>query len=285
MLKKLFFFMLFMALALSFTGCSVGKSSQVDSFDYHPYLKKIWVIEEWNGGASYHLSFVITKVENGIMEGKFTMPGIMNPCIHLPSYGTWGNFAGEIRNGVAECFFTRDDRNRVGGGYQGKVSFKLKNESIEATIEYPLGDTNFTSGTYRYRPYNFTDLAGINQGVELMKKDSFPVDLKYWGTVNLVTGVSSLGEPYKEYPRACLTDADDNVLCDFFENIGLEGEKIVDIKIEPYKSVFGDGLKAIKIIVAPINDETGNITANQTECVEWVYYQVDDGWFYVDNPY
>ena len=265
--------------------CSIYDENKKDSFNYNPYLNKIWVVVDQVGDIqTYQFSFIITKIENGIIEGKFSMGGIMNPCINnITNYG-WENFCGTILNGMAECLLVSNDNATSvyvanPGGYRGKVSFRLKTDNIiEIKAKYEkFNETPLISGTYLCRPYNLADVTSGDIGLALVKKDSYRVYLESWGTVNFVVGVVSNEQCNNEYPIVCFVDEDDNVLCDFRERIRTDDE-IIEIMIEDYNN---DGLKDVKIITAPFEFKIDSAIDAPEKYVEWVYYQVKNGWFYL----
>jgi hypothetical protein len=48
----------------------IPSKDNTDIIDYDQYLKKIWVVKNWNGEEYDYPSFYITKIENGVIEGK-----------------------------------------------------------------------------------------------------------------------------------------------------------------------------------------------------------------------
>jgi hypothetical protein len=276
-------------LGLGFAGCSANEECLEDSFDYNPYLRKIWVVEDWTGGAhNYHLSFFITDIENGEIKGKFLMGGVANSCVLIPSSPRLGDFSGTVYNGVAKCVFMCDtegyDSFPEEGGYRGSATFTFNEENmIEVHIEYAksMNEVAFNNGAYLYRPYKFADIMRTDMGWSLKEKSSFSIDLDCWGTVNFVTGVVLMNEYDRQFPIAALTDDSDNVLCNFREGYYTSG-KMIGVMIEDFN---GDGMKDVKITMIPVDFETGDTVTDPEEYIEYVYYQMNDGWFSYSSPY
>ena len=150
------------------TGCVKNEysahfqySNGLDSNDYNSYLKKIWVAASWDGGEYYYpSSFCITKIENGLIEGKLTTGAIAEPDFYVYSFDppkNSGALTGTIYDGLAECHFS-DER-----GNKGTVTLVFRgNSEIEATIKYTSKEYTYdyesSDESYLFRPYNFTDI-------------------------------------------------------------------------------------------------------------------------------
>ena len=142
----------FIILIIGLTGCGSikGKSEisevmptkpisspsevNIKAIDYNQYLKKIWVVKSWNGGAYDYSSFFITRIENGVIEGKLSTGSIAYPNFYFYSLEPskyLGDLSGIVNNGVAECQFS----DKVGN--KGNVTLVFKeNGEIEAKIKY-----------------------------------------------------------------------------------------------------------------------------------------------------
>lgn len=272
-------------LCTGLTGCVMNEnnayfspSEDIDSNDYNPYLKRIWVVKDWEGGShNYYTSFFITKIENNVIEGKFLTGAVANSCGYR--LNELGNFSGTIRNGIAECLFIHDDGYSDDGGYKGKATLVFREKNvIEAEIEYAkrLNELNFQNGKYLYRPYNIADIADINS----QKTHSFSVNLDFLGNVNFITAVIDHGDKVynKVYPSAYLTNENNDILCDF--SAGFDANtKIIDFAIE---DINGDGLKDVKIITASYDCDT-ELVLPDIPYTEWIFLQMDIGLFYYSD--
>jgi hypothetical protein len=77
-----------------------------DTIDYTPYLKIIWVASEWDGGVYDSISFFITKIENGKIEGTLGA-GIITPEFFSNSLITFIN--NPYLEPIMRVFYQRDD--------------------------------------------------------------------------------------------------------------------------------------------------------------------------------
>ena len=252
---------------IGITSCGTNKTNknidvekEVDSIDYTLYLRKTWVVDDWDGGAyNTSFSFIVTKIENGIIEGRMSLGSVIVPDFYSYSFESppyYNDFTGTIDNGVAEFHFN------LLAGQKGSIELKF-NESnkIEGSIKFTdKGDTFYENlyfdGNYLFRPYSFADI----KGVDPLKKHSFETNLDSWGTVNFVTVVFTGNKPT---PDAYLTNEYDEILYHLCAPYQV-GTEIVDVVLG---DINGDGLKDLKM------------TTNYEE-VEWIFYQMDNGLFY-----
>lgn len=88
-----------------------------DAIDYGEYLHKIWVSDEWVENDIHlpcdnGISFCITQIKDGIVEGKVSKRRIVKP---EEAYELWGR----IEKGKIECQFNMGE-----GGYKGDFILK-----------------------------------------------------------------------------------------------------------------------------------------------------------------
>ncbi len=237
-----------------------------NNIDYSQYLKKIWVAKDWSGGAyDKPFSFFITKIENGIVEGKLSTKNIAEPDFYFYSRDSskyLGNLEGNIKNCIAKCQFS----DKVGN--KGTVILMLKNNNeIEATIEYTdkskVNNKIPLDGKYILRPYNLSDIEYFAPD----KAHSFTRDLNSWGHINFVSGEVNTGD--KVHPEAYLTNDENDILYHFSAAWQI-GTTIKDVSID---DIDGDGLKDVKITTNFIEDA-------DIEHIERIFYQMDNGLFY-----
>ena len=239
-----------------------------DSFDYSPYLKKIWLVDDFDGDEvnGYHHSFLITKIKNGTIEGQFGTGYVVERSFYFNKfYDDSISLVGTIHDGLAECQFFSE--------YQvsGNITLRfLKNNMIEAMIEYKENhlDIDFQDGDYFFRPYHFSDIKGTDSNNTRL----YTVDLDSWGIVNVVTTVV---RGWKEYPEIYLTTEEGDVLYRLgapFPN----GFGINDVVIEDSN---GDGLKDIFLSLGVYDYDTCTIDTGPSE-IEWLFLQMEDGLFY-----
>lgn len=238
----------------------------IKAIDYNRYLKKIWVVKDWDGGAyKYPSSFFISKIENGAVEGKLITRSVAEPEFYffrLEPSKYLGDLSGIVnKERAVECQFSDEVGNK------GNVTLAFKeNDEIEATIKYTgKGDAYKDlplDGNYVFRPYNLADIKGFTP----LKEHSFAIDLNSWGSVNFVSGEVNTGN--KVYPLVYLTNGQDDILYEF-RGYFHTGSKIIETSVT---DINKDGLKDITIITR-FNDPA-------IEHIKWVFYQMDNGLFY-----
>jgi len=274
----------FLALTLSMVGCM---NSPLDSCfsqlpdistAYNPsikendsaidsscFFKKLWVVENWDGGAYYFpFSFFITKINDGYIEGRLETYTVAQPDFYFHGYNqqkSSGSFSGIIKGVIANCDFNDIRGNR------GNVEFVfIDNNSIKATINYAeIGDRyeNISiNGVYFFRPYNLID---HNKDIDAYKTQSVLAETKLWGNVKLVT-VEFAGN--KPNPSAFLTDEYENILYCFAAPFKVGSEVIIAEIID----INEDGLE--DIFLRTWFPEDPNI-----EQIDWIFYQMNDGLF------
>lgn len=263
-------FVLLAIIFLNFTGCGMSSdrvstetsnlqsNSKVDLINYNPYLKKIWIEENWDGGDSLypiHFSFYITDIEEAKIEGKFSMDAVADSDYLL------GDFTGTIKNGTADCQFEDDFGNKG----NMKLGF-IENNKLEVSIEYTGKDSTYEikNGDYLFRPYNLKDFEVC---LDSLKTRSFVIDLS-WGKANLVIVQFKGNKPYQS---AYLMNDDNDILyhIDSFQ-VAFE---VKDVLIEDQNR---DGLEDVEFITyAPEDPDVGNF--------EWVYFQMENGRFYLNE--
>lgn len=247
------------------------------SVDYSAYLNKVWVGKEWDGGVyTYPASYFITKIEDGLIEGKITTEEVRarNPN----RYSQTDNFTGTIYKGIAVCQFDGEHGNK------GSILLEFKEgDEILTTIDYlTVGfidrkkydymrlnkldryqylendvDLLLMKGTYLFRPYNIKDIQKL---IEASDTHSYNVDLDSWGNVSIITVVYA-GNILR--PAVYMTDKDNNIIYDF-EAPFQQGIKITNVIVEDFN---GNGLKDIKMLT-------------DYPDVGWLFYQNEDGWEY-----
>lgn len=244
---------------------SAPSEENIIEINFNEYLKKIWVVKNWNGGACDYSSFFISSIENGVIVGKLSTGSIAFPDFYFYSLDPskyLGDLSGTVINGMAENQFS----DNVGNKGNIILVFKEGHE-IEAKIKYTDKGEAYKSlsldGNYLFTPYNLSD---INEFTPF-KEHSFAIDLNSWGSINFVSGEVNHGD--KVYPAAYLTNEHDDILYKFqasFKN----GSEIIGASI---KDINNDGLKDVMITTEFIDDpETGRI--------EWIFYQMSNGLFY-----
>jgi hypothetical protein len=245
--------------SIPITTTTVAATATGNSIDYKQYLKKTWVRNTDsdfpdNGG----LSILISKIGDGKIQGEVSAVG-NGPAYNMDD----AEFEGTVNNDTAKCQLVNDSR-----GNKGTIELLFKpDNTLDATITI-TGRSNdrvmsLPEGTFEFTPYN---LKNIN-GLELIKEQTFMVDLDSWGNVKFVSGKLTGGDhiPVVFY----LTNDDGDILYNFYAALPYS----IDVKAVSFQDVNKDGRKDIIIIVADNYDgATGDPIAT-------VFLQEADGSF------
>ncbi len=232
---------------LSFSDMS--NYTETDSTYEYAY-KKIWIIKNT---SNFTPSIYITKIENGIIEGKWSLK-LITPDCYTTSFESqkYGTFKGIIVDGLAKCDFTDESGD-------GTLDLVFNgDDAISASIQFSnkkYSDKEYPEGNHVFEPYTISDY-GMPDDI-----NCYFISLNSWGNVFLKTGYVTAHHPYAV---AYLTDENDNILYEFK---GLSnGWQISEVLIEDMNN---DGLKDIKIIL-----DTPMIG------MEYIFIQMEDGLFY-----
>ncbi|WP_349946039.1 hypothetical protein ABFV83_18745 [Lacrimispora sp. BS-2] len=245
--------------SISITTTTAAATAAGNTIDYKQYLKKTWIRNTDsdfpdNGG----LSILISKIGEGKIQGEVSAVG-NGPAYNIDS----AEFEGTVNNDTAECQLVNDSR-----GNKGKIELLFKSDNtLEATITI-TGRSNDTvmslpEGKFEFTPYNLKNIKGL----ELIKEQTFMVDLNSWGNVKFVSGKLTGGDhiPVVFY----LTNEDGDILYNFYAALPYS----IDVKAVSFQDVNKDGRKDIIIIVADNYDgATGDPIAT-------VFLQEADGSF------
>lgn len=194
------------------------------------------------------ISFCITDIENGVIEGKIATDYIAEPSHKLRS------FSGTMKNGLGECEFV----DKAGS----ERSFRLiltDQELITVELQY-MKNGKLLTEKVDYKPYNLSDIDApitINTLVE--------TDLSLWGSVQIAGGRYDTGRKY--YGVVYLVDENG----DIFYELGASfrtGAEIAEVSSE---DLNGDGLTDIKVIE--------RFKADDIDDAEWIFLQREDGYF------
>ena len=226
----------------------------VDLTDYSSYLKKIWVEKGWSSNDdrwSWGVSLVITKIENGRIEGYIQNYGNISEDYFDFSVGKeiLYPFSGEIYDGIAECEYV-DGRNNP-----FTITF-CENDYIKVERD---GDAY---QSYLLRPYHMSDWQFRGEPI------TYEVELDSWGTVTLF--YANL-EDRHSYPWVLLLDDQGDILYKFPGRFQIDSE-VSEVAIE---DVNGDGLKDVEVVTC--------MNGMGEDRMEWFFYQTEDGLFYLER--
>lgn len=231
------------------------EDKELDAADYSAYLKKVWIVDEWESGVDYPVSLVLTGIEKGNVYGylKFEENVLPYYC-NLNPYGKKYvcPFQGIVYDGTAECKYT--DYYNTQGVIQ--ITF-CDNDRVEVELE---GDE---TKQYLLRPYNVSDEEFSEE------LTTIEVELDSWGMVYLA---------YANYdsrhsvPWVMLINDQGDILYELSGNYQ-HGSRVCDVRIE---DMNGDGLKDIKVGTTFAQEETASM-------FEAYFYQEESGLFYLES--
>jgi len=241
------------------TAATAATTAAGNTIDYKQYLKKTWIRStdsdfSDNGG----LSILISKIGDGKIQGEVSAVG-NGPAYNIDS----AEFEGTVNNDTAVCQLVNDSR-----GNKGTIEFLFKpDNTLESTITITgrSKDTvmSLPEGTFEFTPYNLKNIDGL----ELIKEQTFMVDLNSWGNVKFVSGKITGGDhiPVVFY----LTNEDGDILYNFYAALPYS----IDVKAVSFQDVNKDGRKDIIIIAADNYDGAAG------DPIATVYLQEADGSF------
>lgn len=237
----------------------------LEDVNYENYLKKIWVVEEWNGGAYEYPSFFISEIQNSNIYGRYSTLSVAKPEFYFYSNDPikyLGQLTGTFIDESAYLNFS----DAVGNKGNLVVSFK-EDVMIEAIIEYTKKGDNYKDieldGHFVFVPYNLVHIKNFIQNEEF----TLPVKFDYWGDIIIVTGEINTGD--KVHPVSYLTNKDNDILY-VFEAPFKIGTSISDVKV---MDINDDGLQDVIITTTFIQD-------SEIEPIVWIFAQNEDGTFY-----
>lgn len=229
-----------------------------DTADYSAFLKKIWVVDGWDkrdktDECIMSVSFVMTHIENGDVEGYFMRDGWIDGCyFEITHPKPMVEFRGRIYDGVAECEYTdKEGENRA-------FTFTMfDSDCLEVVLDEDEAQT------YTVVPYNISGWKFYADSIVIEE-----VELDSWGRVNLFYAVLDNIHPY---PWVLLINEQGDILYKFpsgFRN----GSEVKEVIIE---DMNGDGLKDVEVVIY-FGDPDGYL-------FKWYFYQGENGFFSVDR--
>lgn len=226
---------------------------EIDIFNYDEYMNKIWIPIEWSGTNVGEvdtdlISFCITNIDNGVIEGKIATDFIADPSFDLRS------FSGTMKNGLGECQFV----DKLGNARSFQLAL-MDGELITVELQH-MRDGKLLTEKVDYKPYNLSDIAApvtINTIVE--------ADLNLWGNVQIAGGRFDTTRKY--YGVVYLINENRDFLYHLRGSFRT-GAEIVEVSTG---DINGDGLTDIKVIE--------RFEADDIDDAEWIFLQREDGYF------
>jgi hypothetical protein len=256
-----------MLILLLFAICfSVGCSRKLDKFeglvessettdDTNSYkqnklllksiINKVWIKETWCGSETYEdMSFVITDIKQGELEGQFLEEGILEPDSSLYSEKENDNMVltGNYKEYKAEL--TLKDGNKI----KGKLHISMEKENLLCVdIQYAEQNKKYT---YKFKPYNLKDLETDTRSE--FDNDFTDITLEKWGEVKFVSVVRTETDTKRKILFLYLVDDKDNILYEFSGSLAYPN----DFKVKDFlfKDINDDGREDLLLILEGITD-------------------------------
>ena len=299
--KNLINVLLIILMILVITACDkwyyssgiIKHESGVNDINYNSIYKKVWISENWSGSnydnllsirfedisnlskekkdaikesLSYLEQFNSNNLDKALL-GEISYGSLVLPETNNYKYNSISEekiqFCADIVADSIECSVCGDNNSFMTVKYisDNKISVKINNVD-----KFPK-EWNLNKGeTYYLKCYNISDIE-VSEIPEyrMIEKNSFDIELDYWGQVKLVIMQFLSNKPR---PYIYLTDKDKNILYSFSLSFHT-GTEIFDIKVEDLND---DGLKDISIITCFTEDKN-------MPYIEWILYQNERGYF------
>ncbi len=237
-------------LIVSASSCAVKEELPIN---YEEYIKKTWVVEDWQGDAYRYqasFSFMITKMEDGFIEGRHCV----NP---YASFTSQWKFAGTVKKNKAMCtLYGGEGEEEIG---TMEITF-LNHSRITGVLN--LTTREISHKNYTFRPYTLNDIAYLRLNPLCLQ-----AEIDTWGEVDIVTGVIQ-GADNKPYPAIYIIDESDAILYSFEAGYQIASEAY-EIEVGDYD---GDGLDDVKIVTYFPYD-------SESIFIERIFYQTEEGFF------
>lgn len=227
---------------------STGAIDDINASDQNEHLwesivNKVWIKETWSGNETYEdMSFVITKIKQGELEGKFLEEGILEPDSDLYSEKESNHMvlAGNYNECRAEL--TLKDGNNI----KAKLYISMEKDNLlSVDIQYTGQNTK---NSVKFKPYNLKDLETDTRAE--FDNDIQDIILEKWGKIKFVSVVRTSMK--RKTLFLYLIDNKDNILYDFSGTLAFPNDfKVNDFSFE---DINDDGRKDLLLILQGIKD-------------------------------
>lgn len=206
-------------------------------------VNKVWIKETWIGGDTYEdMSFVITKIEQGKLVGKFMEKGILKPDSDLYSEKESNNMvlAGSYNERRAEL--TLKDGNNI----KAKLRISMEKDNL-LSVDIQYNGQN-KKNSVKLKPYNLEDLETDTRAK--FDNDISDIILEKWGKIKFVSVVRTSMK--RKTLFLYLVDNKDNILYDFSGTLAFPNDfKVNDFSFE---DINDDGRKDLLLMLQGITD-------------------------------
>lgn len=241
------------------------KNDENVSVDYESYIGKIWVVEEWTGGRYDNPSFFLTKIQNGYVEGWYSIDSIAKPDFYFYSFKTskyLKKLEGTLNKNTIEVQFSDQSGNNGEFVLDLSSNERIKMNLVDNKKAKITEESNFKE-EMEYRPLNLNNIEHFYK----IEECSLSTEMDNWGRVSLISGEICTED--KIHPVVYLANEDENILYDFDAPFKI-GTRITKTEI---KDVNKDGLDDVIINTMFIEDK-------ELEPIIWTFIQRNDGKFY-----
>lgn len=211
-----------------------------DRSSWDSIINKVWVKETWSCSEAYEdMSFVITKAEQGKLEGQFLEKGILKPDSTLYSEKQNNNMVlvGSYNEYKAELTL-KDSKN-----IRGKLSISLENENL-LNVDIQYAEKN----TFKFKSYNLKDLEMDTRAA--FDNDITDITLEQWGKIKFASVVRT--NTKRKTLFIYLIDDEENILYDFSGSMLFPNDfKVNDFLFE---DVNNDGREDLLLLLDGITD-------------------------------
>ena len=229
-------------LAVSSEMADNNNDSNQNKLLWESIVGKVWMKETWSASEAYEdISFVITSVEQGKLEGQFLEKGVLATDVSLYSKKTNNNMvlAGNYNEYRAELTF------KEGENIKGKLNISLKNENL---LSVGINYIGHKKNTFKFKPYNLKDLETDIRAE--FDNDITDIALEKWGKIKFVSVIRTSTK--RKTLFIYLVDDKENILYDFSGSMEFPS----DFKVNDFlfKDINDDGREDLLLILGGITD-------------------------------
>lgn len=212
-----------------------------NNLSWNSIVNKVWIKKTWSYSEAYEdMSFVITKAEQGKLEGQFLEKGILKPDSTLYSEKQNSNMVlvGNYNEYKAEI--TIKDSEDI----RGELFISLENENL-LSVHIQYAGENIKN---KFKSYNLKDLeTDIRASFD---NDITDITLEQWGKIKFASVVRTSTK--RKTLFIFLIDDEENILYDFSGSMAFPN----DFKVNDFlfKDLNNDGRNDLLLLLGGITD-------------------------------
>ena len=250
------------------------------AFEYRNILRRIWIADNWIENQQALLSFRLDRANDGYLFGEIVKVNIAFPPTFRENddFQTFtSNLILSYNDGFFKGSFSVVFEDHLGNIQESLSGNILLSPSVDGklgvTIEYTYQrDATYSElkdGFFFYRPLNIYDIQEFIENEDM----SFSSYLNSWGYVQIIIGHYRAGR-LMPFPAIFLTDCQGSILY-YFRAPYQIGTFPCSVTL---MDVNENGL--IDVIVKT-TDTIDCIYSVLTLCFRWIFFQLENGWFYM----